>query len=130
MDDYEVKLLRDENRLPERGLLRVRAFSRFRNATNYQLWIAYRSTVEDEMDDEEEDIGTFGIFRHYCTCISDARTLGTCAHIASVIWFLGFARHEESVAFPPTRLTREIFDAAKRPPQEELNISLQVNERV
>lgn len=29
----------------------------------------------------------------YCCCKSGARVVGTCAHIASVIWYLSFARH-------------------------------------
>lgn len=51
----------------------------------------------------------------YCTCIQGARTIGTCAHVVSVIWFLAFARHDESTRYPPTTLLRAVQDAANRP---------------
>lgn len=120
---FEVEMLRDTDNIPEPGLLRVRAYSRFRNATKYQLWIAYKvdSTDNDsdpyESDDEYED----GIIGYYCTCITGARTLGTCAHVASVLWYLGYARHQETVKYPPTTLTNVIQDAADRVPQLHIN---------
>lgn len=80
------------------NVIRVRIYSRFRNATKYQLWIQY-DNVE--------------ILAYYCTCKSGARTVGTCAHVASVAWFLGYARHE-NVRFPSTALLDNILDAHHR----------------
>ena len=100
---FEIEMLRDENQLPEPGLIRVRAYSRFRNATKYQLWVTY------------DDVQVTG---RYCTCKSGARTLGTCAHITSVIWFFGFARNQLIVKYPPTTLLTTILDAASRIPAE------------
>lgn len=34
------------------------------------------------------------IVQRYCTCITGRRTVGTCAHILSIIWYLGYAIHE------------------------------------
>lgn len=34
------------------------------------------------------------IVQHYCTCLSGRRTMGTCAHITSILWYLGYAIHE------------------------------------
>lgn len=113
-DEYQVEMLRNEDRLPEAGFLRVRIYSRHRNATKYQLWIAYKSLDEDE-DDQDEDDQDSPVLGYYCTCPSGARTLGTCAHIASVIWFLGFARHNGRVRYPSTVLLNTILDAANRP---------------
>lgn len=45
---FEVEMMRDHDRIPEPGLLRVRAYFRFRNATKYQLWIAYTPVSEAE----------------------------------------------------------------------------------
>lgn len=43
-----------------------------------------------------------------------ARTLGTCTHVASVIWFLGFARYEDAVKYPTNTLFKHILDAAEK----------------
>lgn len=122
-DDYQIEFLRNEDRLPEPGFLRVRTFSRYRNATRYQVWVAYRpirneESGEDEESEEDEDTGIFG---YYCTCISGARTLGSCCHVISLLWFLGYARYHD-VRFPQTTLTRAILDAANRPPQKEIEL--------
>ncbi|KAF9411151.1 hypothetical protein HW555_010013 [Spodoptera exigua] len=31
---------------------------------------------------------------YYCSCKSGRRTLGTCAHVMSIVWFLAYARYE------------------------------------
>lgn len=30
----------------------------------------------------------------YCTCLAGSRTVGMCSHAASIIWYLGFGRHQ------------------------------------
>lgn len=105
-EEFQIEMLRDAYRLPEPGLLRVRVYSRFRNATKYQLWIGYAP------DNIIEPIREF-----YCTCKSGSRTLGTCAHITSILWFLGYARHEERVSYPTHLLINNIQDAGNRPRQ-------------
>lgn len=44
-EEFHIKMLRETDRIPEQGFMRVRVFSRFRNVTKYQLWIAYRSCL-------------------------------------------------------------------------------------
>lgn len=34
------------------------------------------------------------IIHHYCTCLTGRRRVGFCAHIVSIVWYLGYARHE------------------------------------
>lgn len=58
---------------------------------------------------------------YYCTCITGARTLGTCAHIASILWYLGFARHQQQVKYLRVSLLYQILDAAERPLPPDLN---------
>jgi len=102
----EDKLQREETEVfeldklaDERGLIRVRTYSRFRNATKYQLWIAYiednlnQQANEEVLHEAEHDEAEHNepILRYYCTCKTGARTLGSCAHIASILWFLGYA---------------------------------------
>lgn len=104
------------NDIPERGIIRVRLYSRCRNATNYQLWIAYVSTDENEPNNNEEPIQGY-----YCTCKTGARTLSTCAHVTTILWFLGFVRYENDIRYPTTCLIQEIIDAAHRPQQQNPN---------
>ncbi|KAM0727894.1 hypothetical protein ACS0PU_005363 [Formica fusca] len=103
--------------LGEPELIRVRIFSRFRRATKHQIFIAYNNDVTD---DDELDIRDV-ILGHYCTCRSGARTLGTCAHIASVLWYLGYARHQPDIRYPSSSLLDTVLDAAHRQPQQNLN---------
>lgn len=115
-------MLRAVDRLPHPGLLRVRIFSRFRNAAKYQLWISYRPIHDNEMDDGMQDDELILIQGYYCTCKVGARTIGTCAHIASVLWFLGYARHQANIRYPSTKLLESIEDAGNRPQQQDQNL--------
>lgn len=112
-----------DERFDEPGLIRVRVYSRFRNAMKHQLFIAYR--IEDDENEEahgrdEEDIEQGVIFGYYCTCRSGARTLGCCAHVASVLWFLGYARHQARIRYPSAALLDNIMDAGHRPRQRNI----------
>ena len=60
-------------------LLRCRIQSRHSNAVRYYAWIQYT-------------LSTNAIHSWHCQCRSSARTLGCCGHIASVIWYLSYAR--------------------------------------
>lgn len=107
IEENEVdNVLEIDERTDEPGFIRVRVFSRFRNALRYQLWISF---------DEEYVVGNrmndFPILGYYCTCKAGARTLGTCAHLASVLWYLGFARHEDNVRYPSMRLLQSVLNA-------------------
>ena len=53
--------------------------SRHISSKTHNLWVTY----------EEASITSW-----YCKCRAGARVVGTCSHIASVIWFLGFQRHQ------------------------------------
>lgn len=125
------KLLRDgeeelhlDELADEGGFLRVRVYSRFRNATKYQIWISYR-TQNDEDEDADFDIDG-PILGYYCTCKAGARTLGTCAHVACILWYLGYARHENNIPYPSRTLTEATLDAGDRAPQEDLNRGIDI----
>lgn len=98
-------------------LIRVRVYSRYRNATKHQLWISYIQNNANE--DDAENVGE-PITGYYCTCQAGARTLGTCSHVCSVLFYLGYARHH-LVKYPSTSLLESVQDAANRPPQRNLN---------
>ena len=67
-------MLRGEDRLPEPGLMRVRIYSRFTNATKHQLWVSYQPVNENQ--ENEENNGEGFILGYYCTCKSGAQTVG------------------------------------------------------
>ena len=65
----------------------MRTYSRFRNKTKYQLWIAHieeyqqaNKEVLHEAEHNEEPI-----LGYCCTCKIGARTFGSCAHIANIL---------------------------------------------
>ncbi|XP_058796541.1 uncharacterized protein LOC131667246 [Phymastichus coffea] len=107
-NDEEFQL--DQN-INEPGFLRIRLYSRFRNATRHQIFISY--AVQD-VDNEDRQNDEDTILGYYCTCQSEARTLGTCAYVASVLWYLGYALHQENIRHPDDSLLNTTSDAANR----------------
>jgi len=91
----------------ENGFMRVRIFSRFRNSLKHQLWISF-----DEEYQGGEETGD-PILGHYCTCKSGARTIGACAHVTAIFWYLEFARHQVNQRYPPTRLLNSVLNASQ-----------------
>jgi len=73
------------------NLLRCRLQSRHSNNTKYFLCVRFN---ENDDDDPIKD--------HYCQCKSGTRMIGCCGHIATVLWYLGYARHLGWK--PPTRI--------------------------
>ena len=115
-EDFQLDMLRDVVRLPSPGLMKVRVYSRYRNAVKYQLWISYKPVTENNEDLPDDD--NVLINGYYCLFKSGAKTLGTCAHVACILWFFGYSRHEvNNVHYPSTNLIQSVKDAANRPPQ-------------
>ena len=57
--------------------------SRHCGSKTYNVYIEY----------EPNSNGYDSIKSYYCKCNSGCRKVGMCSHTCSVIWFLGFARH-------------------------------------
>jgi hypothetical protein len=81
------------------GLLRVNIQSRHKSHTQYKVYIKYDQNGE----------GYDAITGYMCRCKIGLRTVGTCCHVASVLWYLGYARHTESIPVCGERLMG-IFD--------------------
>lgn len=115
-EDEEFQL--DEN-INDEGFLRIRVKSRFRNATKHQVFISYR-IIHDGNNNENDEEGAAEdvISGYYCTCQCGARTVGTCSHVTSVLWFLGYARHQRNIKYPDSSLLNVTLDAANRLPQD------------
>jgi len=75
-------------------LIRARLFSRFMNSVKYYIYILL-------------DLSKFGsnqIIEYCCQCKNGLRTIGSCAHVIAIIWFLGFARHQPKLTKPAQHL--------------------------
>jgi hypothetical protein len=77
-------------------LIRGRIQSRHRSATKYFVYILIDRAIEI---DEDKD-GVDSVSGYSCSCPNGLRTVGCCAHIATVLWYLGFARHESEILIP------------------------------
>ena len=64
------------------SVLKIKIQSRHTNSCQHSVWIEYNTS------DGENPITGW-----YCTCKMGARVVGCCAHIASILWYLGFDRH-------------------------------------
>jgi hypothetical protein len=84
----------------EDDLIRVKIQSRHVSSKKYCLWIRFNSSE---------------ITAWYCKCRAGARVVGVCAHIASVIWYLSFARHEQINQYGVKDWGATLADASKLP---------------
>ncbi|MCG7879800.1 MAG: transposase family protein, partial [Candidatus Thiodiazotropha endolucinida] len=73
---YEIMTHKEED-----GVLKAQIRSRHTSNKTYNMWIEYTQ-------------GLNPIIGWYCGCRSGARTVGCCAHVASVLWYLGYYRTE------------------------------------
>ncbi|VDI15415.1 Hypothetical predicted protein [Mytilus galloprovincialis] len=71
-DNYALYIRKDR---PD--LLRVKMQSRHSSSRCYHVWLKYN----------ENDVCGW-----YCTCKVGSRMVGCCAHIASVVWHLGYQK--------------------------------------
>lgn len=78
-------------------LLRGRIQSRHVRSRTYYCYILIH----------RDQIGMNAICQYYCTCLTGRRTVGSCAHITSIIWYIGYARHE--VFNPPAAFLNDVI---------------------
>jgi hypothetical protein len=76
-NEFELQISPDNDRL-----IRCRLHSRHSNVTRYFI------CIEFDKDDNDEPIKD-----HYCQCKDGKRMVGCCGHVATVLWYLGYARH-------------------------------------
>ena len=88
--DYIIQLGDDDD-----NILRCTIQSRHSNLTKHKAWIQYSMT-----DDP--------ITAWYCTCTAGAITVGCSAHVASIIWYLSYARHNN---FEKSQARHRIYQA-------------------
>ncbi|XP_041379414.1 uncharacterized protein LOC121392119 [Gigantopelta aegis] len=64
-------------------LIKVKIQSRHTSSAAHTLWIEYGDTPCKP------------VIGWYCTCKVGARVVGCCAHVASVLWYLGLWRNQD-----------------------------------
>lgn len=89
-DVYSIEIYRHPERInfnddEENSLIRCRIKSRHVQRRTYYCYVAY---------------GRHEISAYCCSCIHGRRTLGSCAHIMSIIYYLAWARHEGDLVQP------------------------------
>ena len=89
---YEFNVHKEET-----GLICMRIQSRHCFFKSYLLWVSYNAGDGDET-----------ITGWFCHCKAGARTAGCCAHIASVLWYLGY-QHHSSDELPSGSNPAELF---------------------
>lgn len=90
-------LLRELSATDTSWLLRGRIQSRHISRKTYFIYILVDSSRR----------GRDSIVMHYCNCIVGRRTVGCCAHVMCVIWYLSWARHQDIV--PPAQFLDDIL---------------------
>ena len=78
--DYNINV---HNQGP--GHLKVRIQSRHINAKRYFCWVEYNTAMVDDK-----------IVAWFCQFLARQRTVGCCAHVASILWYLGNKRHNNN----------------------------------
>lgn len=71
-------------------LIRGRIKSRHVSRKQYYVYILIENDIP----------GRTGIVEYCCSCLVGRRTLGCCAHVMTLVWYLGWARHQNNIAAP------------------------------
>lgn len=95
-EPQNVNINNEENNI----LIRCRIQSRHVQRKIYYTYVMYNVEAE----------GRAAIKQYYCSCIHGKRTLGSCAHVMSVVYYLGWARHQQIFTHPSYRLNDILID--------------------
>lgn len=93
--------------------LRFKMQSRHQASKKYDLYIQYIPSIDDAS----------GITGWYCKCRAGARVVGCCAHICSVLYYIGFRRFDPTWKPPAAKIAVNIKDAADRSPSPQYDVS-------
>ena len=95
---YQIQIHHDKE---DENIIRVKIGSRMSSHSMHNALIEFVPF----------SVGPSSIKGKYCSCKVGSRTVGLCAHLCSVIWFLSYARHRD---FSPRcyELANNILNAA------------------
>jgi hypothetical protein len=74
----------------EINIIHVKLRSRHFGSVVHDIWIKYDSSLK--LSRSQDPVRNW-----YCTCKSGARVFGLCAHVTSILWFLGVAIHDSNL---------------------------------
>lgn len=80
-------------------LYKVKLQSRHMNAVKYFTYVLIDSRKE----------GVNAIAGHTCSCKCGLRVVGCCSHVATIIWYFGYAKYLEQIPHPARHLSY-LFD--------------------
>lgn len=81
-------------------LIRCRIQSRHVGTKTYYTYIIFDENLN----------GITAIKEYYCSCYHGKRKLGSCAHVVSVIYYLGWARHQDHFDHPALGMDYVLID--------------------
>ncbi|KYM99014.1 hypothetical protein ALC62_10255 [Cyphomyrmex costatus] len=79
----------------KQNIIKVLIRSRHINSKTYKCYVEYKP----------DSIGYSDVLRHACDCANGLRTIGSCSHIAAVIYYLSNARYKSKIIRPAEILT-------------------------
>lgn len=71
-------------------LILVKMNSRFQSTKSYYTFVLFDPAAT----------GPNAVLEYYCDCKCGSRTVGTCAHIICVTWYLGWGQHQPTIKEP------------------------------
>lgn len=87
---YEIPVLASDAQL-----LQIRVQSRHKRSLQYFTFVLIDSSKSE----------LHAIVRHTCGCKVGLRVVGCCSHIATILWYFGYARYLPEVQLPSPHLT-------------------------
>ncbi len=99
--DFSIQVSKETD-----DIIRCAIQSRHSNSTRYYVWIQF-SLIGDP------------ITSWYCQCKSGARTVGACAHEATIIWYLSYARHHDFQGSSGRRRIQQSIEVIQSESEEE-----------
>lgn len=108
-DDSDISIWVHDELGPAGARFQIR--SRHSNSVKYNVWIGYTPNSASWK----------GITGWYCQCRSGARVVGTCAHIAAIVWYLSYSRHHVRTVIPGKNVAATVRDASNFSYEEEFD---------
>lgn len=99
-DEFSVANVPGIQSSHETLLIRGRVRSRHHSNKIYYTYVLLKNNQSNDWQDM--------ICGYYCSCVIGKRTVGSCAHVMTLIWYLGWARHQENIA-PPAQFLDDIL---------------------
>ena len=88
-NEFELQIFPDYDQL-----IQCRLHSRHSDNTRYFMCIGFDNNDKDEP-----------IKDHFCQCKNGKRQIGCCAYVATMLWYIGYARH---IGWTPKIRTNQI----------------------